>query len=44
MGNDEVLHTPQISTTGALPSDVILCYTEDIPLADGDLTLLQGMQ
>ena len=28
-GNDGVLHTPQISRTGASPSDSIRCHTQE---------------
>ena len=28
-GNEEVLHTPQLSRTGGSTSDAVLCYTQD---------------
>ena len=31
-GNEGVLHTPEISTSGASSSVVVKCHTQDIPL------------
>ena len=43
--NEEVLNNPQISKTGALPSDIVYCHTQDHPpFSEGDLTCMQGRQ
>ena len=33
-GNEGVLHTPKISRNGALPSDTVLCHSQDTPFEE----------
>ena len=35
IGNEEALHTPQSTRTGASVSDVVYCHTQDIPFERG---------
>ena len=44
MGNERVLHTPQLSKTGASPSNVVQYHTQDTPFRGGDLIPQQGIQ
>ena len=40
--NERILHTSQISKTGASPSDSVLCHTQSTPFLKGVLPLSRG--